>query len=97
MDSKVDAAAAARQAVEVAAREINRLADKAGGLTGFDAFDLQRYAGICLGYENHRLTWLSKLDPKAFPDALLQKMLRETGQADEPTRAAPRTRRAAAG
>jgi hypothetical protein len=77
----VDAEAAAQKAVEVAAREIERLADK-GELEGFDAMNLARYADICLKFDDHRLTWMARLDPAKLPAELIARVERETAQAD---------------
>lgn len=92
----VDAEAAALKAVEVAKAHIDKLAAKQAGtaeqagkgLTGFDAMDLDRCARICLAYENHRLTWLSKLDPSKLNDELLAKYIKEAGGDKRPARAA---------
>lgn len=70
----MDAEAASLLAVEVAAREIQRLADKAK-LDGFDGMDLERYAKICLAHDHHRLSWLAKLEPEKLSDELLQRVI----------------------
>lgn len=77
----VDAKAAALRAVEVAAREIERLAQKEK-LTGFDVMDLERLSKVCLSYDDHELHWMSKLDPEKLPDELLQRLLKEGGTSD---------------
>jgi len=86
-----DADEAAQLAVEVAAREIRRLADKQAGangkgprpLTGFDGMDLERYQGVCLKYEAHRLGWMQKLEPEKLSDELLRKFVKTTGAEDD--------------
>lgn len=75
--AEIDADEAAQKAVEVAAREIGRLADKEA-LSGFDAMDLKKFHDICLSYEDHRLGWLQKLQPEKLSDALLEKFVKTT-------------------
>lgn len=89
----VDAQAAARKAVEVAAREIQRLADKPALDGDFEAQDLARYAEICLRYDHHNLTWLSKLQPEKLSDELVGRVKKELAQEDGSRE--PRARRAA--
>lgn len=89
--AEIDADEAAQKAVEVAAREIGRLAGKAE-LEGFDAVDLKRFADICLEYENHRLGWMEKLEPEKLSDELLRKFTKPMraeadGKPPEPRRA----------
>lgn len=82
----VDAEAAALKAVEIAAREIDRLARK-DELDGFDGMDLERFARICMSYDNHRLTWMSKLQPEKLPDELLGRVKKELAQVGKPATA----------
>lgn len=89
----VDAEAASLQAVEIAAREIGRLG-KQDKLTGFDAMDLERYAKICLAHDNHKLTWMAKLDPGKLPEELLRRVTKELAKDGKPPE---RPRRAATG
>lgn len=89
----VDAEAAALKAVEIAAREIERLGNK-DEINGFEGMDLERYARICLAYDHHRLTWMSKLQPEKLPDELLGRVKKELAQVGKP---APARRLAAAG
>lgn len=79
----VDAQVAARAAVALAAREIQRLAGKPA-LEGWDSAELERYAGICLRYDHHELTWMNKVDPAKCNDELLRRVLAQTqeGEAD---------------
>lgn len=103
--AKVNAQAAARKAMELAAREIDRLAISAAelgtdgkprGLVKFEGFDLQRYADICLRYDDHELKWMSKLDPSALPAELVERVTRlMEGEADGAQRA-KRSKRSAA-
>jgi hypothetical protein len=72
--ARVEAQKAHRRAMEVAAREIERLALKEK-LEGWDSAELERYAGICRGYDDHELKWLQKLDPSKLPDELVQRVL----------------------
>jgi hypothetical protein len=81
----VDAQAAARAAVALAAREIERMSAKTE-LAGWDSAELERYAGICLRYDHHELTWMNKVDPGKCNDELLRRVLAATdteeGEAD---------------
>ena len=92
----VDAQEAAREAVALAAREIRRMAGKEA-LAGWDSAELERYAGICLRYDHHQLTWMAKVDPAKCNDELLRRVLAATeeGEADGAQRA-KRSKRAAA-
>lgn len=91
----VDAQGAAFRAVEIASREIERLGKK-DSLGGFDAMDLAGYAKLCLAYDNHTLTWMSKLAPEKLEDELVRRAKKELAEDGKPT-PAPRARRAAAG
>ena len=91
----VDAEAAALRAVEIAAREIERLGEKEALTGDFDATDLARYARICLDYEHHKLTWMQRLDPGKLPEELLRRVTKELGAQDG--QPGHRARRASAG
>lgn len=80
---KLDAQDASKLAVEVAAREIQRLANQTK-LSGWDSAELERYAGICTRHDNHVLTWLNKLDPTKLSEELVARVLKddEEGEAD---------------
>lgn len=68
-----DAEVASDLAVQVAAREIRRLSEKEA-LGGWDGADLERYAGIALRADNHRLTWMAKFEPEKLSDELLRRL-----------------------
>lgn len=91
---KFDAQAAHRQAVEVAAKQIARLSEKPA-LTGWDGADLERYANICKGYDDHELKWMAKLDPSALPEELLNRVLAQTEEGEADGARAKRSKRAA--
>lgn len=94
MGVKFDAQAAHRQAVEVAAKQIARLSEKPA-LTGWDGADLERYANICKGYDDHELKWMAKLDPSALPEELLNRVLAQTEEGEADGARAKRSKRAA--
>lgn len=68
-----DAEVASDLAVQVAAREVKRLAGKEK-LEGWDSAELERYAGIALRADNHRLTWMAKFEPEKLSDELLRRL-----------------------
>lgn len=78
----VDAQAAALKAVALAAREIDRMTAKTQ-LTGWDSAELERYAGICLRFDHHQLTWMNKVDPAKCNDELLRRVLATTEEGED--------------
>jgi len=86
----VDAQEAAREAVALAAREIKRLAGK-DKLEGWDSAELERYAGICLRFDHHLLTWMQKVDPTKCNDELLRRVLAQSEDDGERPRRKPRS------
>jgi hypothetical protein len=93
--AKVDAQAAAKLAVEVAAKQIARLSRK-DTLSGWDGADLERYAGICQRYDHHQLTWLNKLDPTKCNDELLARVIATTEESEADGSPPPRRPRRSA-
>ncbi|MCA1824361.1 MAG: hypothetical protein LC640_08900 [Frankia sp.] len=85
MAKAIDPDEALQLALQVAAREVKRLADKAE-LVGWESADLERYVGILVKADHHKLNWLAKLDPGRLPEELVRRVLAMTDKEEEPKR-----------